>query len=522
VRPSAGLHTDRPDGHHKYNSYREDGYGSLPTLTHLPVKGTLPDSSHLIAQSHSQQLRSYARGGSTDSNRSNSHGKLPKLNFPVFDGESPKFWISRCEDYFEMYDVPPVDWIKVSSMHFIDPAAKWLQFVARRVKSCSWVEFCSLVLDRFRRDHHELLFRQFLHVKQSGSVLDYIDQFSSLVDQLNAYEESNDPLHYTMRFIDGLKPEFKSVVLMQRPSSLDTAFVLACLQEEVAPPFKRKDYSRPDYGFHQRSTYQAPLQLPAPPSKSNRPVVAEDRRTIEVARAKPTEDRWRALRAYRRAKGLCQYCAEKWSKDHKCSDTIQLHALQEVMELFQIEEDKLFVADTDYQAEDQLFLTLSLAAVSGVSSHKTMCLEGLIQGHHIKILVDSGSSNTFISDQLAAKLSGVILAPQPVMVQVANGHNLQCVSILPDAEWFSANLSFRSDLKVLPLSSYDMILGLDWLELYSLMKIHWKHKWISLPYQGSTVVLHGSTLAIPEGTVLQVCSVQITSEQLTYQWKSGS
>jgi hypothetical protein len=52
-----------------------------------------------------------------------------------------------------------------------------------------------------------------------------------------------------------------------------------------------------------------------------------------------------------------------------------------------------------------------------------------------------------------------------------------------------------------------MILGLDWLELYSLMKIHWKHKWISLPYQGSTVVLHGSTPAIPEGTVLQVYSV---------------
>jgi hypothetical protein len=196
----------------------------------------------------------------------------------MFDGDSPKFWISRCEDYFEFYDVPSVDWIKVSSMHFIAPAAKWLQSVAKRVKSWSWAEFFSLVLDRFGHDHHELLVRQLLHVKQLGSVLDYIDQFSSLVDQLNAYEESNDPLHYTMRFIDGLKPEFKSTVLMQRPSSLDISFILARLQEEVAPPFKKKEYSRPDYGFHQRSTYQAPLPLPTPPSKSTKFTTPEDRR----------------------------------------------------------------------------------------------------------------------------------------------------------------------------------------------------------------------------------------------------
>lgn len=111
------------------------------------------------------------------------------------------------------------------------------------------------------------------------------------------------------------------------------------------------------------------------------------------------------------------------------------------MELFQIEEDRDSVADTAYQDEDQLFLTISLAAVSGVPSHKTMCLDGVIQKQHIMILVDSGSSNTFISDQLVAKLSGVIPLPHPLVVQVANGHKLQCVSILPDAVFREAKVS---------------------------------------------------------------------------------
>ncbi|KAL5681367.1 hypothetical protein ACJX0J_007752 [Zea mays] len=36
---------------------------------------------------------------------SNNHlGGLPKLNFPTFDGSSPKLWQTKCEKYFEMHD----------------------------------------------------------------------------------------------------------------------------------------------------------------------------------------------------------------------------------------------------------------------------------------------------------------------------------------------------------------------------------------------------------------------------------
>ena len=38
-----------------------------------------------------------------------------------------------------------------------------------------------------------------------------------------------------MRFVDGLRHDIKSVVLLQRPKDLDTAATLALLQEEVAP-----------------------------------------------------------------------------------------------------------------------------------------------------------------------------------------------------------------------------------------------------------------------------------------------
>jgi hypothetical protein len=60
-----------------------------------------------------------------------------------------------------------------------------------------------------------------------------------------------------------------------------------------------------------------------------------------------------------------------------------------------------------------------------------------------------------------------------------------------------AGYSFKSDLRVLPLSSYDMILGLDWLEVHSPMKVHWKDRWMSIPYDGATILLCGSAANLP-------------------------
>jgi hypothetical protein len=93
-------------------------------------------------------------------------------------------------------------------------------------------------------------------------------------------------------------------------------------------------------------------------------------------------------------------------------------------------------------------------------------------------------------------------------VQVANGQRLQCQFVLPHAKWSVNNHVFHSDLKVLQLASYDMIVGPDWLEAFSPMKIHWGQKWIAIPYEGSTVVLHGISPGAPTGTLIQICSVE--------------
>jgi hypothetical protein len=189
--------------------------------------------------------------------------KLTKLHFPKFDGNNPKLWQAKCENYFDMYTVTPSVWVKVATMHFEGPVAKWLQSVHHRIHSASWSELCSWIHDRFGRDQHESLIRQLFHIKRSGSAQEYMDQFSELI----VYDHSaSNNCYYIARFVDGLKDDIKSVVLVQRPCDLDTTCCLALLQEE-ADMAMCHDLKRVDYSFKPKSSGSArPLPLPPPPT----------------------------------------------------------------------------------------------------------------------------------------------------------------------------------------------------------------------------------------------------------------
>jgi hypothetical protein len=189
---------------------------------------------------------------------------------------------------------------------------------------------------------------------------------------------------------------------------------------------------------------------------------------------------------------------------------IKLHALQELLDIIQPEDQYTTEDDTPFQHTEQLCLTISVVAMSGAIAPNSMCMSGNIQGNQIRILVDSGSSHTFIGADLTAHLKGVSPLSNVVQVQVANEQTINCSEFLAMVEWTIEVYQFKSDLKVLPLSSYDMILGLDWLEAFSPMKVQWKDKWMAIPYDQSIILLLGDVVVLPVGSVLQLCSVQLS------------
>jgi hypothetical protein len=60
---------------------------------------------------------------------------------------------------------------------------------------------------------------------------------------------------------------------------------------------------------------------------------------------------------------------------------------------------------------------------------------------------------------------------------------------------------------VLPLGSFDIILGMDWLQAFSPMKINWKSKWMSIPYGSKSVLLQGLLFHDSDCSVAQLFSI---------------
>jgi hypothetical protein len=105
--------------------------------------------------------------------------------------------------------------------------------VQHKFTRASWQEFCAAVLHRFGKNQHQTLVHKLYRLCQTGSVAAYVAAFSALMDQLTAYEPNPDMLHYTTRFIDGLKPVVCLTVAVQLPLDLDTVYSIALVQEEV-------------------------------------------------------------------------------------------------------------------------------------------------------------------------------------------------------------------------------------------------------------------------------------------------
>jgi hypothetical protein len=164
-----------------------------------------------------------------------------------------------------------------------------------------------------------------------------------------------------------------------------------------------------------------PLSLPLPPQKNSIELKTSFVKGSEPQNA--ADSKVATLRAYRMARGLCKFCAEKYVKGHKCSPTLSLHVVQEIWDLFQMEEEFDSQSICSDQ-ESQINLILSKEAISPGGASRTLKFLGDLQGTPIIILIDSGCSHSFVNDKMTPILSGLSGMSHSVMVQVANGQIL--------------------------------------------------------------------------------------------------
>ncbi|XP_071683515.1 uncharacterized protein [Lolium perenne] len=131
------------------------------------------------------------------------------------------------------------------------------------------------------------------------------------------------------------------------------------------------------------------------------------------------------------------------------------------------------------------------------------------------ILVDSGSSGSFLNTGLAEKLKCQIQKTEAVSVKLPNEQSLHCDSLVPDFTWWTQGETFHTPMRMLNIGAYDAILGVDWLKRHGPIKGDWITKKIKITNAGKRFWLQGITLE--EQTTL--CELPI--EQLA-KWTKGN
>jgi hypothetical protein len=472
----------RASGHRDPTSHQ--GFDVSSASHHTLVKGKI-NNSHIPYPLDDQDMGLKHEYGHNYS--SQKEYRLPKTDFPRFDGEHPRIWKEQTEKYFAMYHVPMHMRVPFATMHFKGNASYWLQSYDAQHNLETWAELCVAIENRFGRDLHNTFMRELLSLKQTTTVEDYIERFEQLRHKVLLHNDKYDDVLFVNRFIDGLKYDIRNAILLHKPRTVDAAASLAIMQVELLETSQRRFSSRGARGF---SKYH---EKPLMPTPSAHPSVLGT--TAAAAEPKATGkyqggDKLSQLMTQRRKLSLCMKCGDKWCRGHKCPEQIPLHILEEVFATIPMDTTS-GGSDDGSSTEGGELLTLSQCAAVGVQGRKTIRLQGHISKTDILILLDSGSSATFISTKLVEQL-GYTTADIPVVqVTVASGGTMPCTKMVSKVTWWTQGSTFTTAARVLDMPHYDMILGKDWLEQHSPMWIHWKRKQIRFTYQGKRIRLQG-------------------------------
>ncbi|KAD2393740.1 hypothetical protein E3N88_40717 [Mikania micrantha] len=422
-------------------------------------------------------LNSLQTMGSTNNSHTTSihtafngnQNRFTKIDFPKFNGENIEGWLCKVEHFFVIDSTPDNLKVRYAIVHLEDIALLWHQsFVQSRggsIEGMSWGEYKGFINSRFAEVLGQDAMGALANLKQQGTLRDFCKQFDLALTKVTICDE-----YAVSLFLRAVKPEIGYPLRLLRPRNLPEAYLLARIQDEsinVLQPTPIRTV-KPAYSSFPASTNtkfssgvtasNLPL-LPSPPLKS-KPTVARRLSHKEIEE--------------KRAKGECFGCSEKYTPTHQCKNK----------QLFSIE---LVEEDDEEQQDDNDILQsiqepyISLNAIMGVHSFSTMRVKGSIGTKPLHILIDSGSTHNFLNLDLALKMKCPVKPVATMNITIADGNKMPCTQLCENFQWIMQGNWFVTDVMLIPLTNYDMVLGVQWLQ--TLNDIVWNFKDLTMKFK---------------------------------------
>ncbi|XP_027118691.1 uncharacterized protein [Coffea arabica] len=376
----------------------------------------------------------------------------PKVDLPFFEGDRPQVWIRKCEKYFLIHQLPEDQKLEVMEMYLVGKAEIWFHGVKRRKGRISWEEFCELLKKRFgdrgRRDEVE----EFNKLHQTSTVKDYQEKFEELSSLMLVRDPHLSESYFVSSFISGIKEEIKPMELGALGKFKVLQLSTANTGGKVSEPFGQKK-------------------------------VNSESTNLESGKISPHE----ILR--KKNNHLCFKCGEKFSLDHQC----KFRHLNFILEDDEEPEFLDAIGEQDeYTGHPGQSVDVSLHALTSSIKRKTLKMQGLLKGKTISVMVDTGSTNSFLNSTLLNTMTLRTVKMTPLRATIADGTTISSELYCPNVTWSIQGYNFSFPLVIMELGTWDMILGLDWMVQYSPITFDFKQLMIKLSEEDGEMVLKGA------------------------------
>lgn len=447
------------------------------------------------------------------------------MDLPIFSGTNPDGWILRAERFFHFYRLSEEEQVEAAVVSMDGDALLWYQWENRRRPISRWSEMKALLLRQFRGTEMGSLHEQWLCHHQTEGVVEYRRRFIELLAPLEGISEPIAQAQFTSK----LKEEIRNELRVLGPKSLDHAMELAVQIEtklSLTQPKRRWEprnfnsnssthsYTPSIYSNSQKSHFSShPAQTHFSNTSASSPAystqsTAQTRNLNPLPIAKPFGEIRRLSEKelqYKRERGLCFKCDEKWTAGHRCKRkelSILLGQEEEDVEYGEMADPTILDSPTSQQPEP-IQTEISLNSVMGISSPKTLKMEGSINGESVIVMVDPGATHNFISLDTVARLQIPITPSKTFEVSLGTGAEVQGRGECKSVMMLLQGEEVVEDYLPLPLGNSEVILGIQWLEKLGTMVTNWKTQTLQYKKDNRTITLKGDPTLSRSGVSLK-------------------
>eukprot|EP00253_Pinus_taeda_P015343 PITA_15343 len=362
-------------------------------------------------------------------------GEFRKIKPPHFDGEqeeAAEAWIINMNKYFQLYEYDNNLKARLAIFQLQGKATLWWEEV-KIVKgvteqNITWVSFQRFFKERYLTERfYDEKAREFHDLRLGQQTMDeFITHFTSLLRYVPYIREEKAKVQ---RFVSSLPPYMRERIEFDNPKSMDEVIRKAriCYQQSKQKGETANRKWNEKRGFKTVGN-----------SKGNRSNGSKGNGRVANNRfASRTVSKFRTVNE------------PKGSEQHRRLDNEGI-ARPPVQGEVGRSIPKISAALEDRQAEYQ----------------PTMVeFEGKISNLTLSVLIDPGATLSYVSPKVVEQCSlHSVKFKNPWLVQLATGAKRRVAAKISNCSFTIAGQPVTADLNVLPLGSYDILIGMDWLE----------------------------------------------------------